>query len=406
MENEKVATFLNRKIFDDLDRELINKNYINEINKILSVYDNKSIKNRLKNIYDFIKYDVEGDWLERLYIIQNVLKNDVMSDYALEIRYGKNNMNEIKKELIKKTSHTKEGYINKYGENIGIVKWEEYKLKSKTPWGLDACILKFGEKEGNIKWEERLNKKVKTQKERKLHKPYRNGRTLLEYQDRYGIEDGYKKWFKRNEKHSYRFSKKYYFEKYGEKNGLIKWFEYCKKMDKTSLESLIEKNGIDLGKEKYEKHLLHLKYISSELFFIEKYGNEIGKIKYQEKIINNFNKLNNNRYSKISQELFWFIHKKFDGELDYMYFAELNKEYLFYPWSNGLNIIEVDFKYKNKIIEFDGDYWHSKPEQIEKDILRDKYLISNGYQILRVKEIDYKNDKEKIITECLMFLNN
>ena len=48
MENEKVATFLNRKIFDDLDRELINKNYINEINKILSVYDNKSIKNRLK----------------------------------------------------------------------------------------------------------------------------------------------------------------------------------------------------------------------------------------------------------------------------------------------------------------------------------------------------------------------
>lgn len=404
--SDKVDEFLKRKIFNDLDKSIITEYHKEEILKIMDVYNSVSIKNRLKNIHDFIKYDVEGDWFERLDIIQNVLKNDVMSDYALEIRYGKNNINEIKKELIKKTSHTKEGYINKYGENIGIVKWEEYKLKSKTPWGLDSCIKKYGEVEGSIKWEERLNKKINTQNKRKKIKPYRNGRTLTEYQNRCGIEDGYGKWLKRNNNHSYRFSKEYYFEKYGEKNGLIKWFEYCEKMDKTSLESLIEKHGIDLGKEKYEKHLLHLKYVSSELFFIEKYGNEIGKIKYREKIINSFNKLNNNRYSKISQELFWFIHKKFDGELDYMYFAELNKEYLFYPWSNGLNIIEVDFKYKNKIIEFDGDYWHSKPEQIEKDILRDKYLISKGYQVLRIKEIDYKNDKEKIITECLMFLNN
>ena len=69
-----------------------------------------------------------------------------------------------------------------------------------------------------------------------------------------------------------------------------------------------------------------------------------------------------------------------------------------------MTIINIDFMYGDKVIEFDGDYWHSTENQKEKDRLRDEYLISNGYQVLRIKESEYKKDKEKIINECLLFL--
>jgi len=47
---------------------------------------------------------------------------------------------------------------------------------------------------------------------------------------------------------------------------------------------------------------------------------------------------------------------------------------------------------------------HDNEKRKEKDRLRDEYLISNGYQVLRIKESEYKKDKEKIINECLLFL--
>ena len=374
---KKISTeeLLKRKNFDTLDKTKITERHLSEISKILEVYNCQTIKNRLKNIHDFIKYDVDGDWLYRINIIRTVLVNDVMSDYSLEIRYGKENVSVIKKELSKKVSHTLEKYLEKYGEVEGKVKWEEFKEKSKTPWGLESCVKKYGECKGKIKWKERLNKKINTQNERKKNKPYRNGRTLTEYQNRYGVKDGYDKWLKRNNKHSYRFSKKYYIETYGDKIGNEKWLEYKLTMNKTSLTSFIGRYGEIEGNIKYKNHITKL--FKSGLF-----------------------------YSKISQELFYLIYDKIDKvKHKDIRFAKLNGEEIFYDKINN-NTILVDFKCGNKIIEFDGEYWHSKPEQIEKDKLRDNYLISKGYHILRVKESDYKNDKEKIITECLMFLNN
>lgn len=402
MESEKVKSFLNRKIFNDLDKELITDNQINQINKILEVYDNKSIKNRLKNIHDFIKYDVEGDWVERLHIIQNVLKNDVMSDYAMEIRYGKNNIEEIKKELFPKISHSKDIYIEKFGEEIGLKKWDEFREKSKTPWGLNACIEKFGEIEGPKKWNNRLTKKVNTMQDRKKMKPYRNGLTLKEFQDRFGEEEGLIKWTKRCQKTSYRFSKKYYIDTFGEKEGSIKWKEYKLSMNKTSLKSFIDRYGDEIGIEKYNEYIKKMKYCNSKKYFIEKYGEKIGIKEYNK--VSKKRRFRKVKYSKISQELFWEIYSKYDNKDD-IFFAELNEEFLIYIFDDNLMYIELDFKYGDKVIEFDGDYWHSTKKQKEKDQLRDKYLTSNGYKILRIKESDYKKNKEKIINECLLFLN-
>jgi hypothetical protein len=402
MESEKVKSFLNRKIFNDLDKELITDNQINQINKILEVYDNKSIKNRLKNIHDFIKYDVEGDWVERLHIIQNVLKNDVMSNYAMEIRYGKDNIEEIKKNLFRKISHSKDIYIEKFGEIEGNKKWDEFKEKSKTPWGLNACIEKFGEIDGPKKWDERLTKKINTMQSRKKIKKYNNGQTLKEYQDRYGEEKGLIKWTEKNEKISYVFSKEYYIDTFGEEEGLIKWREYCKNMDKTSLKSFINREGEEIGTEKYNEHIKKMKYVRSKEYFIEKYGYELGIDKFNDLFIKR--RFKNSKYSKISQSLFWEIYSKYNGTEE-IYFAELNEEYLFYIFDDNLIYIELDFKCGDKVIEFDGDYWHQNEKQQEKDKLKDKHLISNGYQVLRVKESDYKKNKEKIVNECLLFLN-
>jgi hypothetical protein len=400
-----VEQILGRKIFGDLDITNVTEYQKSEMNKILEIYNGKTIKNRLKNIHDFIKYNVDGDWLERINIIVNTLKNDVASEYALEIRYGKENVESIKSELYPKFTHTLDKYVKMYGEIEGSIKWEEYLIKSKTPWGLEACIKRYGEIEGSIKWEERLNRKCDTMTERKKLKPYRNGRTLPEYQDRYGIKDGYDRWLKRNGKQKYRFSEKYFTDLYGNKDGLIKWGEYCQTMSKTSLKVFIERYGDEAGKVKYEENVLRLKYISSEEFFIDKYGEKLGYEKYRSKIVNNYIALNNCRYSKISQELFWGVFNLLNDSEE-VRFGELNEEFIFYPWESWGKIMEVDFKCGNKIIEFDGDYWHSKPDQIERDRLRDEYLTGKGYEVLRIKEGEYKLNKGKIINECVEFLNN
>mgnify|MGYP003641888982 CR=1 FL=1 len=378
-----VEQILSRKIFGDLDITKVTKYQKNEINKILEVYNGKAVKNRLKNIHDFIKYNVDGDWLERIDIIVNTLKNDVASEYALEIRYGKENVELVKSELYPKFTHTLDKYVNKYGDTKGNKKWAEYLIKSKTPWGLEACVKRYGEVDGAIKWEERLKKKCDTMNERKKLKPYRNGRTLPEYQNRYGVKDGYNRWLKRNNKQKYRFSEKYFTDLCGDDEGLIKWGEYCQTMSKTSLKAFIERYGDEVGTDKYEEFLY--------------------------KSVENL-KLRPN-FSKISQELFYSVKNGFKCGSGRMYFANENGEYILYPSRFDeifgiIKIIQVDFKYGNKIIEFDGDYWHSKPEQIKKDKLRDEYLIGKGYKILRVKESEYKMGKDKTINECIKFLNN
>lgn len=220
-----------------------------------------------------------------------------------------------------------------------------------------------------------MGREVELKKKRKILQPYRNGRTLKEYQDRDGIELGYFNWKKRNEKQSYRFSKKYYINTYGNKVGIIKWGEYKKSMNKTSLMS-----------------------------FISRYGKVDGIYKYE----NYLKKINNSGcfYSKISQKMFWSVYYCLsDNKKEICRFAKLNGEEYFIVNQNELNNILVDFKCGNKIIEFDGDYWHSSKNQIKIDKLRNKFLLNKGYQILRIKENEYIINAEKTVKKCVKFIN-
>jgi len=62
----------------------------------------------------------------------------------------------------------------------------------------------------------------------------------------------------------------------------------------------------------------------------------------------------------------------------------------------------VDFKYGNKIIEYNGQYWHNS----EKDNIRYDILKRMCYDVLVITSDEYnKNKKPKeIINKCLNFL--
>lgn len=149
---------------------------------------------------------------------------------------------------------------------------------------------------------------------------------------------------------------------------------------------------------------------------IEKYGKDVGKKRWldrQEKWHKSYKKSN---FSKISQLLFWDISSHLNS-LEGIFFAELdqNKKIDKSGKNNEMRlkldkVLLSDFIDNNskKIIEFDGTYWHgivgrgNKNRDCERDIIYKKY----GYLVHRVSEQDYKNNKEKVIVECLNFLKN
>jgi hypothetical protein len=169
-------------------------------------------------------------------------------------------------------------------------------------------------------------------------------------------------------------------------------------------EWFIKKYGIDW--EKFyinDRNNIKSIKVNSSKWFINKYGKEIGIAKHSEYIdkkINNILNLKDKKVSKISQELFWEIYKNLDDK-KMCYFYELNKEILL---REGNQIFFPDFVYKNKIIEYDGIFWHDKT----KDKIRNKFYNEQGYKVLVVTSDEFNKNKKdtKIIKKCLTFLKN
>lgn len=144
---------------------------------------------------------------------------------------------------------------------------------------------------------------------------------------------------------------------------------------------------------------------------IEKHGDVKGReiwAKRQQKWSKSFTKQN---FSKISQELFGMIMKTYSGDIYYATLDRLemdkydNKEYRLLL-NNGRTVLPdfIDLNSK-KIIEFDGDYWHSeKVANPTKESVRDNNIEASGYTILHVKEFEFKKDKLKVLNECINFL--
>lgn len=175
---------------------------------------------------------------------------------------------------------------------------------------------------------------------------------------------------------------------------------------------------IEYWNEKYPDDLEKAKeeYTKSQTrdlrWFVEKYGEDEGKIRHlakTEKWSKTFKKTN---FSKVSQKLFDIVYTKlFYGDI---YYATLerndmkeykNKEYILFV---GTTYVRPDFicLERKKVIEFDGDYWHSdKVSNTEREEERDQKIINTGYELLHVKECDFKKDQQGVVDQCLKFLN-
>lgn len=400
---ENIKFILNLKNIRDLK---INNNFIeivnDELSEVIKTYNIKELHNRLNNIFNFIKYEVHDEisWVKRLDIIVNELKQDSSSLYSMRIRYGKKNGKIFFDEKNNRCSQTKEKYIIKYGDIDGRIKWKDKFINCGH--SLDKYKKRYGNDIGIVLYNESMLKKKKTINERKLNgKKYKNGRTLNEYISRDGEIIGTEKYNNRNKIQSNRFSIEYYLNKFGENEGIDKWEEYKKKMDKTSLDALIKKYGNDEGKEKHEKYLIKKIYYNSLEYYIKKYGDD-GELKWNEYRNKTIFKIQ--RYSKISQELFWSIYNRLnDNQKKNCMFAECNKERFI---RKGNEIIFIDFTLKNIAIEFDGTYWHSSESTKNKDLRKTKLINEFGFLLLRIPENNYIKNKNLVLENCMKYINN
>ncbi|MDA3778946.1 MAG: hypothetical protein PF487_01740, partial [Bacteroidales bacterium] len=88
-----------------------------------------------------------------------------------------------------------------------------------------------------------------------------------------------------------------------------------------------------------------------------------------------------------------------------IYFHDLNQEFVIkipLKYNYNKTVMIVDFKRNNKIIEYNGTYWHN----IDEDKIRYDILNDMGFDVFPVSSDDYsRNKKNKIvIEECLKFL--
>lgn len=146
-----------------------------------------------------------------------------------------------------------------------------------------------------------------------------------------------------------------------------------------------------------------------------KWLNTLNEKPIEEKIrINKLRKAGFNKckkgYSDISQILFKSIH----ANIGYsnVYYAtngsELNNEFTLTCkgfGKHGFMMLDFYVEETNTLIEYDGEYFHNKTKN--RDYKRDIAVLDYypNMRILRIKEKSYKDNKERIINECVAFVN-
>ena len=81
-----------------------------------------------------------------------------------------------------------------------------------------------------------------------------------------------------------------------------------------------------------------------------------------------------------------------------------NKNYICeYP----VGIFSIDFAWVSikKAIEIDGEQ-HEKPEYRERDLRKDKFLLGEGWDVLRIKWKDMYNNPKEMIEKAYNFIHN
>jgi len=290
-------------------------------------------------------------------------------------------------------------YINKYGEEEGQVRYDKFcqnlsNSMNKGQNSLQWYINKYGEEEGQVRYDEK-NSKISD-----------IGRcTLPWFISKHGEEEGQVRYDKYISKQKFSQSKDGYMAKHGD-NGIIMWNKRCEDIKRrNTLQGHIDRYGEEgkkLFDDRQEKWLNTLNSKSPEE--IER----INRVK-----VCNIPK--SNGFSRMSQNLFWILYNEVYMDFNDIQFATLdNNKELDVSGFNSEKFIRLtdrnvfaDFFIgdTNKIIEFDGDYWHGEVRGNKKrDEERTLMLEQCGYHVLHIKERDYNNNCDTTIKICLDFI--
>jgi hypothetical protein len=199
-------------------------------------------------------------------------------------------------------------------------------------------------------------------------------------------------------------------DKYGEDEGRKRWDSYCARQAETkSWEYMVETYGIEKAREINKRKSLTLEN------FIQKYGEDKGNKKWLKYLVNR-----NNGVSEISQILFNNLDK-YIGDKYTTYYHNKNSEY--FVWGED-NLYYMDYFIKdlNICIEFNGGCFHgdsrlyaddeccnpfvkniTAKELREKDEARYKWLYEKyGIKTYVIWELDYNPNEFDYIS----YINN
>jgi len=188
-----------------------------------------------------------------------------------------------------------------------------------------------------------------------------------------------------------------------------------KQKGKCTLKFYIDRYGTQEGTKKYRI------YCESRRNSLNRFTNAYGKIKgiekYKEWKLNTRKamiKLKNHGWSKISQLLFWEIYDKIKDDYKEIYFAtnnngiqnnHINNEYIVkYGKKEKYHRLDFYIKDINKCIEYDEAYWHKNEKSDEQREIHIKKELK-GIKIMRISSIDFKDNRDSIITRCLEFIH-
>jgi hypothetical protein len=377
------------------------------------------------------------DIKSRLDLIKN-LGRDSSSLYSYITRFGET---EGKCRFIKKSKDsakgsTRKSYMEKYGEVDGLVKYKN----DRTGVGIESMIKKYGEIEGTKKWNVYLSNFKKSHsiggyiekygevEGKKLYddkiKKYKLTNSLEGYIIKYGDIKGREKWDNLINKRASKLNKEYIINTYpkSDYNDIIK-----KRFVHTSLESFKKRFGDPDGEIRYNDFIRNLSYKSSLKYLYDTMDKiDADRIREEKKIRFNTTKFNNksfntSNYSIVSQDLFWILYENININST-LKFHTYNKEFYLYD-SDTKKVYVYDFRYNNKIIEFNGDYYHCNPLLYESDYYnkkkemyaKDIWILDNikinsvkkaGFEILIIWQHEFINNPENTVTKCLKFLKN
>ena len=166
---------------------------------------------------------------------------------------------------------------------------------------------------------------------------------------------------------------------------------------------------------------------------IKKYGKEKGTKIFRERQIQwstlieekyqngEFTRFCKNNWSKTEEDFIKELVKSLELK-ESEYNSSVNGRQFFRNFKEVGKTLAYDFRYKKKIIEFNGDYWHCNPALYEADYFNkslqctakekwefDEWKISlvknEGYQVLTVWESDWNENPKQTIEKCIKFIN-